>query len=154
LASWSEFAAADPELAAFGHELLHRHGIGLAYLATIRSTDGGPRVHPVCPFIGEGRLFVAIPQASPKSADLRSDPRYMLHTFPTDQDPEFSIRGRAQVVTDATDRTIAESSVSFAAGVRAHDDVFELDIERADTTTWVNWAKADTYAVRRKWLAS
>lgn len=153
MASWAEFEASDPELAAFGRELLYKTGDPIGYLATIRADDGGPRVHPVCPFIGEGRLYVAIPQASPKSADLRSDPRYMLHAFPADEDREFSIRGRARLVTDPAERSIAEEAVSFASGVRSHDDVFELDIERADTTTWVNWAQADTHAVRRKWVA-
>src|SRR6266540_2607248 len=40
--SWHLFAAADPELAAFGKERLHDK---VAYLATIR-TDGAPRLHP------------------------------------------------------------------------------------------------------------
>ena len=31
--------------------------------------------------------------------------------------------------------------------------VFALDIERADSTTWANWAKADTYPIRKKWTA-
>jgi hypothetical protein len=154
LASWAEFATVNPELAEFGHALLHRHGVALGYLATIRAGDAGPRVHPVRPFVGEGRLFVAIPRSSPKSADLRADPRYMLHAFPADHDPEFSIRGRARLVIDESEREIARKAVSFAAGVRDEDEVFVLDIERADSTTWSNWAQADTYAVRRKWIAS
>jgi hypothetical protein len=154
VATWVEFCAAEPELAEFGRERLFRHGVGLGFLATIRAGDQGPRVHPVCPFVGEGRLFLAIPQTSPKSADLRGDGRYMLHAFPADQDAEFSIRGRARLVTDPDERALAERSVSFASGVRPHDDAFVLDIERADSTTWMNWAQADTYAVRKTWPAS
>jgi hypothetical protein len=150
--TWDEFTTAAPELAAFGHGLLFRHDVGLGYLSTIRSDDGGPRVHPVCPFIGAGRLFVAIPRTSPKSADLRADPRYMLHTFPDEHDPEFSIRGQSRFVTEPGGRKVAEDAVTFATGVRRDDDVFELCIERADSTTWENWAQADTYAVRRKWV--
>src|SRR5436190_17929180 len=45
MASWSEFAAAQPPLAAAIRALVHQYGPGLGYLATVRS-DGGPRVHP------------------------------------------------------------------------------------------------------------
>jgi hypothetical protein len=31
--------------------------------------------------------------------------------------------------------------------------VFELDIERADSTIWENWATPETYPVRRRWVA-
>jgi hypothetical protein len=152
LASWAEFEASDPDLAAFGLSLLTRHGIGLGYLATARHDDGGPRVHPVCPFVGEGKLFIAIPRSSPKSADLRADPRYMLHAFPDEQDPEFSVRGRAQLVTEPSERDLAVRSVTFASGVRDDDDVFVLDIERADSTTWENWKQPDARPVRKHWI--
>ncbi len=153
MATWAEFAAASPELAAFGHERLHRFGVGLAFLATVRSDDGGPRVHPVCPILGEGRLFVSVPKHSPKNADLRANPLYMLHAFPDEQDPEFSVRGRATLVTGAA-RDLAKAAATFATGVRDDEDVFELGIERADSTRWENWATPETYAVRSKWLAS
>src|SRR5206468_2882321 len=99
----------------------------------------------------EDRLYVTIPLTSPKRCDLRADSRYMLHSFPYKEDPEFSIRGRARLVTDLAERGVVAAACPFAAGVRPDDDVFELDIERADSTTSVNWAQADTYAIRRKW---
>jgi hypothetical protein len=155
MASWEEFVAAAPaEVGEFGTALLFQHDVGLGYLSTIRFDDGGPRVHPVCPFVGDGRLFVVVPRTSPKSRDLRADGRYMLHAFPADRDAEFSIRGRARLVTDPAERAVAERAVSFASGVGSYDDVFVLDIERADATTWENWAQADTYAVRRRWVVS
>ena len=40
--AWSQFAAAAPDLAAFGKQRLEKR---IAYLATIRP-DGSPRVHP------------------------------------------------------------------------------------------------------------
>ncbi|MEX2538310.1 MAG: pyridoxamine 5'-phosphate oxidase family protein [Actinomycetota bacterium] len=153
MATWDEFAASDPELGAYGHERLHKHGIGLAYLATVRHDDGGPRVHPTCPYLAEGRLYVAIPKTSPKRLDLRANPAYMLHAFPDEEDPEFSIRGRARLVADGEEREIVAAACPFASGVHTDDDVFELDVERADSTRWENWAKADTYPVRRKWIA-
>jgi hypothetical protein len=153
MATWAEFSAASPDLARFGHERLHKFGVGLAFLATVRSEDGGPRVHPVCPILGEGRLFVSVPKASPKNADLRANPQYMLHAFPDEQDPEFSVRGRATLVTGAH-REVAKASSTFATGVRDDEDVFELDIERADSTRWENWATPETYPVRSKWVVS
>ncbi len=50
MARWSDFTEAEPEMARADRELLYRVGIGLGYLATVRS-DGGPRVHPFCPVI-------------------------------------------------------------------------------------------------------
>jgi hypothetical protein len=110
-------------------------------------------VHPVSPFLADGRLYVTIPVTSPKRSDLRADPRYMLHSFPDKEDPEFSIRGHARLVDDAAERASVAAACPFAAGVRPDDDVFELDIERADSTTWMNWAQADTYPVRKRWRA-
>jgi hypothetical protein len=154
MVGWGEFLRVAPELASVGQALLFQHDVGLAYLATSRSDDAGPRVHPVCPFVGEGRLFVAVPRSSPKSADLRVDSRYMLHAFPAERDAEFSARGCARLVTDPAERAIAAAAVSFASGVRDHDDVFVLEIARADATTWENWAQAGTYPLRRKWVAT
>ena len=50
MASWSEFAVAEPRLAAAIQALVTHYGPGLGYLATVRA-DGGPRVHPVSPVI-------------------------------------------------------------------------------------------------------
>ena len=70
--SWGDLQARNPELAAFGAE---RFSSGVAYLATVRK-DNSPRVHPVTPIIGEGRLFVFMEPTSPKGHDLRRDGRY------------------------------------------------------------------------------
>ncbi|MGH2405330.1 MAG: pyridoxamine 5'-phosphate oxidase family protein, partial [bacterium] len=51
----------------------------MAYLATLRG-DGAPRVHPVTPIVGEGRLFLFMEPTSPKGHDLRRDGRYALHS--------------------------------------------------------------------------
>ena len=68
-AGWTRFAEGAPELAAFGAGILARPR-GVAYLATV-AADGYPRVHPVTPFIGDGRLFVFTEPTSPKARDLR-----------------------------------------------------------------------------------
>jgi hypothetical protein len=99
MASWSEFAAAEPELAASVQALVHQYGQGFGYLATVRA-DGGPRVHPVSPVIAWGGLYCFVVD-SPKRRDLDRDGRYALHSFPPEQSSdEAYLTGRARAVTD------------------------------------------------------
>ena len=91
MASWDEFERAQPAMAAVGRRLLEQHQ--LAYLGTTRK-DGSPRVHPVCPLIAEGRLFVATQRTSPKRFDLLRDGRYALHMLPGAGDSEFRSTGK------------------------------------------------------------
>jgi hypothetical protein len=95
MASWNEFSAAEPQMAQQGRNLLYQVGVGLAYLATVRS-DGGPRLHPICPLIcAEGLFAFIVP--SPKRADLHRDGRYALHSFPTDDNEDaFYVVGSAR----------------------------------------------------------
>ena len=65
--AWPQFAASNPELAAFGATRLVSSP---AYLATIRP-DGSPRVHPVSPIVAPSGLFLFMEPTSPKAADLR-----------------------------------------------------------------------------------
>jgi Pyridoxamine 5'-phosphate oxidase len=100
MATWPEFAAAEPQLAASIHALIHQYGPGLGYLATVRP-DGGPRVHPVSPFITHGGLYCFVID-SPKRRDLERDGRYALHSFPPEAtEDEAYVAGRARLVTDA-----------------------------------------------------
>jgi hypothetical protein len=116
MASWSEFAAAQPRLAAAIRELVHQYGPGLGYLATVRS-DGGPRVHPVSPVITDDGLFCFILD-SPKRRDLERDGRYALHSYPPEEtDDEAYLSGRARQVTD-------QARVALLAGtMRAEPDI-------------------------------
>ncbi|GAA5176915.1 hypothetical protein GCM10023322_00260 [Rugosimonospora acidiphila] len=99
MATWSEFAAAEPDLAAAIRELVHQYGSGLGYLATVRP-DGGPRIHPVAPVIMDDGLYCFVID-SPKRRDLDRDGRYALHAFPPeDNDDEAYLSGRARPVTD------------------------------------------------------
>jgi hypothetical protein len=76
--TWKQFAAERPDLARQGRNLFYEHGLGLGFLATVRS-DGGPRVHPICPLLNEEGLYGFI-VPGPKLQDLRRDNRYALHT--------------------------------------------------------------------------
>jgi hypothetical protein len=128
MASWSEFAAAQPRLAASIHALVHQYGTGFGYLATVRA-DGGPRVHPVSPFITRDGLFCFVID-SPKRRDLDRDGRYALHSFPPESaDDEAYVSGRAHVVTDPV------RIERFAAEMRAEPTVdwrlYEFDVDVA-----------------------
>ena len=102
MATWAEFASAEPDLAAFAQErMAHR----IVYQATLR-LDGGPRVHPVSPRIEAGLLCVSFRDTSPKMAEVARDPRYALHTAqPWDDHAgaygEFMARGRLELIPAA-----------------------------------------------------
>jgi hypothetical protein len=128
MASWSQFVADEPRLAAAITELIQQYGPGLGYLATVRA-DGGPRVHPVSPVITDAGLFCFVID-SPKRRDLERDGRYALHSFPPeDSDDEAYLAGRARPVTDR------ERVEQLADRVRAAPQVdwrlFEFTVEVA-----------------------
>jgi hypothetical protein len=129
--SWERFAAEAPDLAAAGHALLYQYGPGLGYLATVRP-DGDPRLHPVCPLVTHGGLWVFVVDRSPKVHDLRRDGRFALHTFPADEvDDEFFVAGVARPVTDeALEAEVLE--VYLAQGTTSDEHtLFELRLDRA-----------------------
>lgn len=147
-ASWGQFAAARSDMAAVGEALLARHGI--AYLATVRA-DGSPRLHPVCPFIIDGRLYVATPATSPKVRDQLRDARYALHMLPGADDAECMLRGEARHITEDAERAAVQAGgPSF---LRPDDHYFEYLIREAMTARWEHVGQPGTYAVREWWRA-
>ena len=146
---WQEFAEVRPELAQLGHDLLYQFGIGLAFLATVRK-DGGPRLHPICPLIYDGHLFVFVLGHSPKRYDLLRDGRYALHTFPPkDNDDEFYCTGKATLVSDQALRQVVAEQAQH--DVRDDEVLFEFHIERALHTTWENPRQPNTRPIHTKW---
>src|SRR3954465_13641052 len=94
MASWSDFAAAEPSLAAGIRALLQQYGPGMGYLATVRA-DGGPRIHPMPPVLTDDGLYCFIVN-SPKGRDLERDGRYALHLYPREEsDEEGDLTGGA-----------------------------------------------------------
>lgn len=141
--SWQALETQQPELAAFGKERLNGR---VAYLATVRQ-NGAPRLHPVTPIIGHGRLFVFMEPTSPKGRDLQRDGRYALHCAVDDSSGasgEFLVTGRGHLVEDANLRAQAEAVVSYTPAARYI--LFTLDIERAAATTY-----AEDGPVRQSW---
>lgn len=142
--SWNKLEIADLELAAFGAERLVSSGV--AYLATVRS-DGAPRVYPVTPIIGEGRLFLFMEPTSPKGHDLQRDGRYAMHCSVENSsggDGEFFIAGRALLVEDVALRQIATNASRFIPADRYI--LFELRLEHASATIYDGGSP-----VRRRW---
>ena len=149
--SWEEFAKADPEMAEFGRKLFERNPI--AYLATVRK-DGGPRVHPICPAIVQGRLYVSIIGTSPKRHDLNRDGRYVLHSLPGPNDAEFNIRGRAVQVEDIETLSTIRAAITGTVITTDKDIFFELKIEQAFSAVYENLGQLNIKAIQRRWEVS
>lgn len=125
MTSWTEFAQQAPELAAFGQD---RFQNGVAYLGTIRA-DGGPRVHPVTPIIGE-QLFLFMEPTSPKGKDIQRDGRYTLHCSVEDSSGgggEFYVRGRGTLADDLQVREAAVTASSYQPQERYILFVFTIE---------------------------
>jgi hypothetical protein len=146
--TWGEFAKARPDMADVLLKLLD--WIPITYLATVRR-DGSPRVHPVCPIIAGGRMFVAVPAYSPKRYDLRRDGRYAMHALPGKRDDEFYMTGRAVLIEEEATRRLVDETAKHE--IRTDDWIFEFGTEYAMTAYWENVGKPGTYPVRQVWHA-
>jgi hypothetical protein len=125
---WGEFAAQAPDLAEFG---ARRLAAVPAYLATVDDA-GAPRVHPVTPIIGDGRLFLFMEPTSPKGDDIVRRGVYALHCLVPDAHGtggEFYIRGRGERIDTPQMRSVAAQAASYTP----HDRyvLFELRIAEA-----------------------
>ncbi len=141
--TWKTLEEQQPELAAFGAERLNGK---VAYLATVRK-DGSPRVHPMTPIIGQGRLFVFMEPASPKGHDLQRDGRFAIHCAVSDNSGasgEFNITGHAHLIDNPELRAVAVSLASYAPADRYI--LFAFDVESAASTIY-----PEDRAVRRFW---
>jgi hypothetical protein len=153
--SWNDFSNEMPDLAEIGRKLLFqtREHVGLAFIATLRK-DGAPRLHPVSLVFSRGHLYVMIPPASPKCADLLRDGRFAMQAYPrlqVDENEEFYISGRADQIQDPTIRRMLIEDTQI---ISAEDEVlFELFLERAMHTKLVNLGMPDEHPVHKKWRA-
>jgi hypothetical protein len=144
MASWQEFSQQAPDLAEFGNT---RFQSRVAYLGTLRP-DGGPRVHPVTPIIGE-QLFLFMEPTSPKGKDLQRDARYTLHCSVEDSTGgggEFYVRGQATLTSDPLIREQAIQVSSYTPQERYI--LFVLTIEFAFMNTY-----EEDDAVTQRWQA-
>ncbi|MGW6930031.1 pyridoxamine 5'-phosphate oxidase family protein [Lentzea sp. NPDC054927] len=104
MATWAEFAAEQPDLAAFVQSrfAVDRH----ALIATLRK-DGAPRISGVEPDFARGELWVGMMPDSLKSLDLRRDPRFSLHcnttTASMTEGGDAKVSGFAEFWVDKSD---------------------------------------------------
>jgi hypothetical protein len=134
VATWPAFSQEQPELASAGNALFYQHGVGLAFMATLRA-DGRPRLHPMCPIISDDGLFAFI-IPSPKQADLRRDGVYAMHSFPRpDNEDAFYVTGRARLATSPSIREalaaqfVQERSQFPVAPPSSDDALFEFELD-------------------------
>lgn len=147
MTSWGDFAAAEPELAAFVADRLRA---APAYLATVRAS-GAPRVHPVTPIISPDGLYVFMEPTSPKGGDLRQRGWFALHNGVADNagtGGEASVTGRGRPVEDPAVR----AAVAAASTYRPADRyvLFEL----RPTEVRCNGYGDVTLPERRGWRAA
>jgi hypothetical protein len=83
VASWAEFEAEVPELAARVRERLDAHDHKT--IATIRR-DGSPRISGTETEFSDGELWIGSMLDALKARDLQRDPRFALHSASEDPD--------------------------------------------------------------------
>ena len=136
MASWSAFSATSPGLAARAEGLLYQFGVGLGFLGTV-DPSGAPRVHPLCPIVCDGELYLLV-VPGPKCRDLARDGRFAVHSFPCeDNEDAFMLRGDATVVTDVElrRRLVAQflgerSQLPMTEADLAAQTLFEFSLDR------------------------
>jgi hypothetical protein len=134
----------DQDLASFGTQRL---SAGPAYMATV-AADGKPRVHPVTPFVAEGRLWVFMEPTSPKGRDVQERGGYALHCSVADNsggEGEFLVRGTGSLIDDAETRTRIATACPYEPADRYV--LFELSVDEAVSTVYGDDGKVN----RRSW---
>jgi hypothetical protein len=134
LAGWRDVERGAPEIARPGAARLNTARV--AMLGTLRR-DGSPRISPVETCIGNGRLLVGAMTWSAKAADLRRDPRYVLHstvTGPDSGEGELKLHGLAAEAGPAARGQAADAWWSAQPPGKAV--VFQLRIGLALLVEW------------------
>jgi hypothetical protein len=122
MASWSEFATAEPALARQVEERfrIRKHKT----LATLRK-DGSPRISGVEVEFADGELFLGMMPSSLKLHDLERDPRLAIHS-PTEDPPDGRPQawaGEAKLAGVAVE--VDASALPVADGRRFRVDITE-----------------------------
>jgi Pyridoxamine 5'-phosphate oxidase len=109
---------------------------GVALLGTLRR-DGSPRISPIEPYLVRGQLLIGAMAWSQKAADLRRDPRYVLHsavTGPNSGEGELKLHGSAARADKELRSAAAQGWWSSSPADRAI--VFVLHIDQAVFVSW------------------
>jgi hypothetical protein len=155
--TWRDLEAAAPQLTGPGLDCIRSTRVAL--LGTVRR-DGSPRISPIEPHFVNDDLLVGAMAWSAKAADLRRDPRYVLHsavTGPDTGEPELKLYGVA--VEAAADLRGAAAEAWWASRPADKAVVFCLRIDRAVVIEWAvdaglmtvhQWSDERGYTVSRR----
>ncbi|MFF8768866.1 pyridoxamine 5'-phosphate oxidase family protein [Kitasatospora sp. NPDC015120] len=133
MVTWQDFEHEAPDLAPVVRARFeaNRHHV----LATLRK-DGSPRVSGTeVEFLGAD-LMLGSMDGAVKAQDLRRDPRFALHSNPSDEtlaDGDAKVSGRAVELTDAADRAAYEAELPEPPP--GPYQAFRLELEQVVLTT-------------------
>ncbi len=147
---WSEVEVRQPRLAELGRQRLLEPGVVL--VGTIRR-DGTPRISPVEPFVMDGDLWLSMLWQSTKAADLKRDPRVLVHSVITSRDGgpgEYKLRGTARAETDPAVQRHYADAVGASLGWRPEPGRFHLFGVDIDDVTVIRYddATGDQFVTR------
>ena len=133
--TWSDLAAAAPDLAAAVQARFEATGLG--FLATLRA-DGSPRISGLEPFFWDGEVWLGMMPDSLKWKDVVRDPRVALHAATVDKEVkegDAKVAGRCVPVTD-TERHAAFTAAflertGYDPGAFGEFPLFTLDVAEA-----------------------
>lgn len=129
MASWSEFEAAAPELAARVRARLDAHTHKT--LATLRR-DGSPRISGSETNLRDGELWIGSMWQALKARDLQRDPRFALHSGseePADWSGDAKLAGIAEEITDPE----RVKAINGEAAGSEPSHLFRLDLQEVST---------------------
>ena len=139
MASWAEFEAAAPELAARVRSLLDGHVHKT--LATLRR-DGSPRITGTELRFDGGELWFGSMWRSNKALDLLRDPRCVVHSVTCDRmgtDGDLKLYGRMADVHEPALRHAYQAAIKARIDWQPDEPefhLFSLDIESAGYTVF------------------
>jgi hypothetical protein len=137
--NWGEFVDVCPEIAEPARGRFEADELVL--LGTLRA-DGSPRISPNEVDFAKDRLLLGMMWRSRKVADLRRDPRIVVHSLPSDRlNPggDLKLYGRA---VDESDPKVREA---YRRAIRSRIDwapeepeyhLFSLDVESASSVVF------------------
>jgi hypothetical protein len=157
LPGWRDMELGAPAIARLGMTRLTCPRVAL--LGTLRR-DASPRISPVEPCAAEGQLLIGAMAWSGKTADLRRDPRYVLHsavTGPDSGEGELKLSGAA--VEASQDQRSGVADAWWSAWPEDKAVVFCLGIGQAVFVEWDTghglmtihrWSPQDSYTQSRR----
>jgi Pyridoxamine 5'-phosphate oxidase len=148
---WSEIEQHQPGLAVLGRRCLVDPGVVL--VTTIRR-DGTPRLSPVEPFVLDGAFWLAMMWDSKKAADLKRDPRILVHSVITNREGdegEFKLRGTAREEHDLAVQRRYARAVAQSLGWDPQPGRFHLFEVSAEHVTYIRYDPAGGYQHVAMW---